>query len=66
MNNKLEINQDYYSTKSLRIAYIIDRIKEDAARHVTPRMKKDHLEVYKTAKKVFTHLTKIYKNLEKQ
>jgi hypothetical protein len=66
MDNKLEANHDHYPTESLRIAYIMDRTKGDAARHVTPRMKKDHPEAYKTAEEVFTHLAEVYEDPEKQ
>jgi hypothetical protein len=60
IKNKLSANADHYPTESLKIAYIENRTKGDAARHLEPRMRENHPERYQTAEEIFDHLREIY------
>ena len=52
MNYKLKTNKDYYSIEVLRIIYIIDRIREDAAKHTIFRRLRNYPNLYVTIDKI--------------
>lgn len=59
MKDKLNANNDHYSTEALRMAYISNRTGGDAARHLAPRLRQG-ANRFQTADEMFDHLEAIY------
>jgi hypothetical protein len=60
INNKLKANADHYSTDELKITYTESRINNEAALHITLRIRETALNRFKTINEVLDLLSKIY------
>jgi hypothetical protein len=62
IKNKLRKNVNYYPTESIKLAYVKGLIGGKAAKHISPRLRDNAVDLYSTVQDLFEHLTSAYKN----
>ncbi|SLM34594.1 hypothetical protein LPUS_03431 [Lasallia pustulata] len=62
IQDKLEVNADYYPTALSQIAYITSRVEGDAAEHVYGRRRDGATKPYTSVNKLLEHLAGIYED----
>jgi hypothetical protein len=65
MKRKLKGNADQYSTPDLRITYVVGRTKDQARKHLVPRLKDNAIDPYTDAEDIFEYLETIYQDVNK-
>ena len=62
IQDKLEVNADYYPTALSQIAYIASRVEGDAAEHIYGRRQDRAAKPYTSVNKLLKHLAGIYED----
>ena len=62
IQNKLCENEDYYPTKSIKLAYVKGLIRGEAAKRISPRLRHNAINPYTTIQDLYDHLTTSFKN----
>jgi hypothetical protein len=62
IRNKLRANGDHYPTDEIQIAYVEGRIGGEAATHISPRLRADAVDPYRTVQDLLDHLNSIYED----
>ena len=62
IQDKLKVNADYYSTALSQIAYIVSRVKGDAAEHIHARRRDGATKLYTSINELLKHLAGIYED----
>lgn len=66
MRNKIKVNENWYSTKTLKKTYVRTRLKDDAMKHLAIRFEKDSIKLFDTVDEIFDELTRIFDDLNKR
>ena len=62
IQNKLCENEDYYPTKSIKLAYVKGLIRGEAAKRISPRLRHNTIDPYTTIQDLYNYLTTLFEN----
>ena len=62
IQNKLCENEDYYPTKSIKLAYVKGLIRGEATKRISPRLRHNAINPYTTIQDLYDHLTTLFEN----
>ena len=66
ITGKLAGNADHFTNEALKLAYVVNRLAGDAAKHTAPRLREGSPLLYQTAAELLDHLREIYIDPAKQ
>ncbi len=66
MRNKMKVNENWYSTKTMKKTYVRTRLRGDAMKHLASRFKKDSIKSFDTAEEIFDEMNRIFEDPNKR
>ncbi len=66
MKNKMNVNKNWYLTKTMKKAYVRTRLEDDVMKHLTSRFKKDIIKSFDSTEKIFDKLNRIFEDSNKR